>query len=64
MLPDDVSEQDLDVGRAYDSVLRASVPADVIPTTRTLFLACRDELSTIEGVVHERGVLLYGSVDE
>ncbi len=62
VLPDDATEKDLDAGRAYESVLRASVPGDVVPTTRKLFLACRGELSTIEGVVHERGKLIYGSL--
>lgn len=62
VLPDDASDEALDAGHAYESVIRASVPGDVIPTTRELFLACRDEPSTLEGAVHERGVLLYGSL--
>jgi hypothetical protein len=62
VLPDDASEDDLDVGRAYESVHRASVPGDVIPTTREVFLACRNNLSTIEGVANARGCLLYGSL--
>lgn len=62
VLPDDATEEDLDVGRAYESVIRASVPGDVIPTTREVFLACRDNLSTIEGVAHAGGCLLYGSL--
>lgn len=62
VLPDDASDQDLDIGRACDASWRTAVPADIIPTTRHLFLACRGELSTIEGAVHARGKLLYGSV--
>ncbi len=62
ILPDDASEDDLDTGRAYESVLRTHVPGDVIPTTRGLFVACRGEPSTLEGAVHERGKLLYGSL--
>jgi len=62
VLPDDASEEALDVGRACDAGRRTHVPADIIPTTRDLFLACRGEPSTIEGAVHERGKLLYGSL--
>lgn len=62
VLPDEATEEALDPGRAYESGIRAHVPADIIPTTRELFLACRGELSTLEGVVHERGKLLYGSL--
>ena len=62
VLPDDASDEALDVGRACDASRRTHVPADIIPTTHGLFIACRGELSTIEGHVHERGVLLYGSV--
>ena len=62
ILPDDASDEDLDVGRACEASPRVRVPADVIPTTRRLFLACQGELSTLEGHVHERGVLLYGAV--
>jgi predicted nucleotidyltransferase len=62
VLPDDASDEALDAGVAYESVIRAGVPGDVIPTTRKLFLAARDDLSTIEGVAATRGCLLYGSV--
>ncbi len=62
ILPDDACDEALDVGRACEASRRTQVPADVIPTTRHLFIACRGELSTLEGHVHERGVLLYGSV--
>jgi hypothetical protein len=62
VLPDDASDEALDIGQACDASRRTQVPADIIPTTRHLFLACRGEPSTIEGAVHERGKLLYGSV--
>jgi predicted nucleotidyltransferase len=62
VLPDEASDDALDAGVAYESVIRAGVPGDVIPTTRKLFLAARDDLSTIEGVAATRGCLLYGSV--
>ena len=64
VLPDDATDNALDVGRAHESVLRAHVPGNVIPTTRGLFIACRGEPSTIEGAVHERGTLLYGSLGD
>jgi predicted nucleotidyltransferase len=59
VLPDDASEEALDATRAYDTGVRAGVPADIIPTTRELFQACVGELSTLEGVVHARGKLIY-----
>jgi predicted nucleotidyltransferase len=62
ILPDDASDEALDMAHAYESVIRASVPGDVIPTTREVFLACRNNLSTIEGVAAARGCLLYGAV--
>jgi uncharacterized protein len=62
VLADDASDEALDVGRAYGSIFRTQVPGDIIPTTRELFIACRGELSTLEGTVHERGTLLYGSL--
>jgi hypothetical protein len=62
VLPDDATDDDLDVGRACESSLRTHVPGDIIPTTRELFIACRGEPSTLEGAVHERGKLLYGSL--
>lgn len=40
ILPDDVSDEAIDVGRACEASQQANVPADVIPTTRRLFLAC------------------------
>jgi predicted nucleotidyltransferase len=62
VLADDATDDDLDVGRAYGSVLRTHVPGDVIPTTRGLFIACAGEPSTLEGAVHERGRLIYGAL--
>ena len=62
VLPDDAPEEALDVVKAYDSGLRTRVPADIIPTTKEVFLACRGNLSTLEGVAHARGRLLYGSL--
>lgn len=62
VLPDDATDEALDAGRAYESGLRTHVPSDIIPTTRELFIACRGEPSTLEGAVHERGKLLYGSL--
>lgn len=63
ILPDDATDDALDVGKACAASRRTGVPADVIPTTRDLFIACLGEPSTIEGRVHERGVLLYGSCE-
>ena len=60
VLPDDATEADLDLDRAFESGLRTRVAADVIPTTRELFLACRGNLSTLEGVAHARGLLAHG----
>jgi hypothetical protein len=62
VLPDDASEDMLDVVKAAASGRRTKVPADIIPTTREVFLACRGNLSTLEGVAQARGKLLYGSL--
>jgi predicted nucleotidyltransferase len=61
ILPDDAPEEALDVVKASAAGRRAKVPADIIPTTREVFLACRGNLSTLEGVAQARGVLVYGS---
>jgi predicted nucleotidyltransferase len=62
VLPDDVPEEALDVVKAFDSGLRTRVPADIIPTTKEVFVACRGNLSTLEGVAQARGRLLYGAL--
>ncbi len=62
VLPDDASEETLDVVKAAASGRRAKVPADIIPTTREVFLACRGNLSTLEGVAQARGKLVYGAL--
>jgi len=62
VLPDDAPEEALDVIKAFDCGLRTDVCADVIPTTKEVFLACRGNLSTLEGVAHARGRLLYGAI--
>lgn len=60
VLADGASDDQLDADKAFDAGLRTRVPADIIPTTRELFLACRGNLSTLEGVAHARGRLIYG----
>ena len=62
VLPDDTSDDALDVGRAQATGARVHVPADIIPTTRSLFLECEGSLCTVEGLVHLRGKLLFGAV--
>lgn len=61
VLPDDAPVDALDWNRACDLGLRASVPADVIPTSRQDFLACRHILDTLEGIAFHSGKLIYGS---
>lgn len=62
VLPDDAPEDAFDEARAFASGLRTRVPADIIMTTQEVFLACRGNLSTIEGQAHARGRLLYGAL--
>ena len=58
---DEVQEAALDL-RAFQSGLRVDVCADIIPTTKEVFLACKGNLSTLEGIAQARGRLLYGAV--
>jgi len=62
VLPSDAPEAAFDVCGAHDSVLRTRVSADIIPTSVDVFLACRHNLSTLEGVAYTRGKLIYGAV--
>lgn len=62
VLPDDAPEDALDVVKAASVGRREKIPADIIPTTHAVYLACRGNLSTLEGVAHARGKLLYGAV--
>jgi len=62
VLPDDTPEEAFDEARAFSSGLRTRVPADIIPTTKEVFLACHGKFSTIDGIAHARGRLLYGAV--
>jgi uncharacterized protein len=62
VLPSDAPGEAFDVCRAHDSVLRTRVSADIIPTSVEVFMACRHNLSTLEGVAYTRGKLIYGAV--
>ncbi len=62
ILPSDAPDGAFDVCSAHDSVLRTRVPADIIPTSVDVFMACRHNLSTIEGVAYKRGKLIYGAI--
>jgi uncharacterized protein len=62
VLKDDAPDAALDVVNASACGRRSKVPADIIPTTREVFLACRGNLSTLEGVAQARGKLVYGDI--
>jgi predicted nucleotidyltransferase len=62
VLPDDASDEQLDMVKAAAIGRHVRIAADIVPTTREVFVACRHNMSTIEGVAHARGRLVYGAL--